>query len=535
MPLLGLFDIGQLGLNKDRPAHELPPEFFSDSKNMRFQDGVARRFFGDKAVFADASFTIAPYNTFCFLGTSAPHWVYTGLAKVYVTTGSGAHSNITRQSAGVDVNYTATADTFWQACRLHNLVLLNNGNDIPQYWSAISTSQKLQDINITGWAAATRCRVMAAYKSMLFGCDMTIGGTNYPTLVKWSHPAVAGSLPSTFDDTDTTKLAGTNPLDGGGKILDAKVLGDILVLYQESRIRAAQYIGGTNLFRWPTLLNETGILSTRCVQEVVKDKYQVFATGEDIVKFDGAQAESILERRMRKWLNNVMDSTYANRSFMVNNPRQKEVWFCFPTSGATFPNMALIWNQIDNQVYIRELAGFAGADAGPAVDGSSDSWDSDSGTWDTDGSYWDQPNYRASLRDLVFADQSNVALRKADTDITFNGTTYTSYVERTGFSYIGKDRNGNPKADTAQRKLVTEVWPRASGASFNVRVGSQEYPDGPVTWGDARTFNPATMTKVDALTEGRYIAVRFESIGSDPWELRGYDLNVNPTGMYSAA
>ncbi|KKK95388.1 hypothetical protein LCGC14_2673340, partial [marine sediment metagenome] len=72
--------------------------------------------------------------------------------------------------------------------------------------------------------------------------------------------------------------------------------------------------------------------------------------------------------------------------------------------------------------------------------------------------------------------------------------------------------------------------------SIDVYVGSQDNPEGAVTWSSAFAFDPTTDDKVDVdpPVEGRYIAVRFETPNTTAiaWKLDGYDLELALLGKF---
>src|SRR6516225_12395441 len=90
------------------------------------------------------------------------------------------------------------------------------------------------------------------------------------------------------------------------------------------------------------------------------------------------------EGRMRRWLFNNLDQTYFARSFLCINPTVNEVWVCFPSSGATSPNLALTWNWDSDVFGVRELQNATYGATGVVVTASDSTWSGDAGTWDSD-------------------------------------------------------------------------------------------------------------------------------------------------------
>jgi hypothetical protein len=117
----------------------------------------------------------------------------------------------------------------------------------------------------------------------------------------------------------------------------------------------------------------------------------------------------------------------------------------------------------------------------------------------------------------------------------FGQASYRSYVERTGLAIIGRDREGNPKNDFQNRKLLSRIWPKirvANGSAVNVYAGAQETVDSPIQWQGPFVFRPGIDNEVFPNVTGRLLAVRFETTDDTYWKLDGYDVEVNVVGSY---
>ena len=95
--------IGEIGVIKDKPAHTLPLNAWSDAVNVRFNDGYAEKSLGYSSQLGTPS--IAPYFLLPFQSTSLFYWLYAGLTSAYITEGP-THSNITRSSGSITVTLT---------------------------------------------------------------------------------------------------------------------------------------------------------------------------------------------------------------------------------------------------------------------------------------------------------------------------------------------------------------------------------------------------------------------------------------------
>jgi hypothetical protein len=207
--LIPIENVSQYGIITDIDAHDLPNEAWSEGQNVRVIDNRVEKFTGHSQVFGTAS--IVPYWLLPVQNPANYYWMYAGLDKVYVTQG-GTHYNLTRQTAAVDVDYTGTADDLWTGGVVAGIPVLNNGVDDPQMWNPVSTSQRLTSLKYDAsndWAAKNyQTKILRPFKNYLVALDVTKASVEYPHMVKWSHPAVPGAVPETWDEADATKDAG---------------------------------------------------------------------------------------------------------------------------------------------------------------------------------------------------------------------------------------------------------------------------------------------------------------------------------------
>lgn len=531
MPRVPLFGVGKVGFVPDLPPHELPPEAWSDVLNVRFRDGRAERVNGHTQVYGTP--TVNPYWALFCPGLSANFWLYAGSAKVYAVDVAGTHTDMTRTAGG---DYSMDEDLLWNGGILGGIPVINNGVDTPQYWATIETSTKLDDLS--NWPANATCRVLRPFKNFLIALDYTDGSSNrYPHRVKWSHSADPGTVPNSWDETDDTKDAGENDLTdiARGFIVDGRPLGDVFIIYKQASIWGMQFIGGNYIFRFISLVDGIGAYSKHCISPVATrglPRHFVF-TGDDLIIFDGRQADSILTDRAKTWLLDQLDDTNLGRAFCQTNFPEKECWFCFPTVGFDWPNKALVWNWEENTLYPRDILEASYIAIGDTTEDSSANltWNSDSDSWDSDTTVWTTTENNPNQLGLVQCAPDTDKLYKSDDGDTLDGTSITSYVERTGLAVAGQDRSGQPKVDYGMRKLVHRVWPRIIGGPVELRVGYQEELNDTVSWSDAMEFDPANQKYADFLVSGRLIAVRFSGVGDNDWKLTGYDLEIEPAGI----
>lgn len=529
MALIPINNAGQYGIITDRPGHELALNAWTAGQNVRMHEGAVEKFLGHEQAFGTPS--IAPYYL-QMARASTTHWIQAGLAKVYAWDGS-THNNITRQSAGVDVDYSATAIKNWTGGALGGIHILNNGVDAPQFWASVNVATRLA--NLTNWPASYVAGAMRVFRRYLVAMDITkaVGPTRYPQMVKWSAAAPSGGVPASWDETDETiDAAEVELLDTDGALLDGARLRDQMALYKEDAVYWMQYVGGTDVFSIRPMFGEFGALSRRCALEYKRGRHAVLAVG-DLITHDGQTWESIVNSRLRRWLFAQINPTYYHTSYVAWNPKYNEVWFCVPTGSATLPNLAVVWNYNTGAIGVRELNNVAHIAAGDVtLVASSDIWDNDTGVWDADSSVWGEGASNPSGLRLLAAEASDTKLQYLDSTNAFAGTAMTAYVERTGLP-VPVTPDGPP--DMRSRKFVRDLWPRilgTTGGVVQVTVGLQDEVDGSITWQTPQDYTIGTTQHIDVMGNCRLLALRFASSTSIDWKLHGYEVDIVPAGRF---
>ena len=501
---------GEHGVLKDLPAQELPNNAWSDAMNIRFRDGAAQRFQGEKAIFPTPSFTpyyLQPYNQ-----GGSRWWVQGGLAKVFADDGTTT-SDITPSPAP-----TGAIDDRWTGGTLNGVNILNNGKDVPYSWAGTGVAAA-----IAAWPATARCAVMRPYKDVLVALDVTKGTDRFPHMAKWSAPAVPGAIPTSFDHTDLTKLAGEIDLaEEPSLLVDQLVLGDANIIYKENAMFSMTASGGADVFRFQRLPGDIGALARGCIAQTPFG-HVVLAAG-DVVIHSGQGPTSIIDSKMRRWLFQTIDSTNRSRAFVVSNPSSNEVWICIPELGKVACTKALVWNWTSKAWTVRQLMNVTYGAAGQINTDTLNSWAAQSDTWADAAAAWNEDEYSpAQSRLLTVSKQPTISA--VDVSSTFNGTGFTSSLTREGLAFDSPE----------QVKLIRAVYPRIdgpSGAKVQIEVGGAMDVEGPLVWSPPVTYTVGTTYKADAFASGRFLAIRFTSLDNQPWRIRSYDLDVVKQGVY---
>lgn len=529
MAIIPFNNIGSLGLITSLDSENLPADnktgfAWSDIKNMRFKNGNVQKMAGYSPLIDPA---ITPYYTTRISDISgASHYVYCGLNKVYVRYQS-SHYNLTRQTTGTDVDYNATIYDKWNTCVLNGLLILNNKNDTPQVWSPIDRNTRL--VNMSNWPTGYKTEVIRSFKAYLIALDVTNNsGTRDTNKVKWSAAALPAALPASWDITDPTNDAGEISLPDDGYIVDCLELNDYNIIYKNKSTYLMTYVGGNEVFSFKKIFTNIGMLSKNCAVHINGKHFVV--TNDDVIVHDGMNYSSVIDGLNRADLfDNINPNTYKN-AFCVPNYANDEVWVCYPTGSAVFPNAVMSFNYKNNTWSKRTIPETPWISSGFIDLISSDKWtDLTSTTWDSMSGVWDSTNYNTSsfsLSMVVPEDDQIYLIDKAD--LTDNGVPTQCFVERQNI-YI---------ADVQSIKLVKRIWPKvqkinnSSNSVINVYVGSSNTRGGAVSWNGPYPFDINNDNKIDCFVSGRYISIKFASTSDVSWKLSGFDMEVITKGSW---
>lgn len=520
---IDLNDLGTAGVIADVPGYQLPPEAWTTGHNIRFEDGVPKRMLGQKVSLGTPS--VAPHFLLPVSGPTQMWWLYTSLTKAFVYDGS-VHTDITRTVG----DYAAVETRDWNGTILGGIPIINNGFDVPNHWESYSTATKFQ--NLTNWPSTLRAKVIRAFGPQLVAFNLSKNGVLFPHNIIWSHTADPGSLPNSWDTADTTKDTGENSLADveSGVIVDAQMLRGNMYIGKENAIWRMRYVGGRFIFAFDTYLETTGILATRCIGNIGILGQQALWTQDDILIHNGSGQQSILSKKWRRRLFSEIDTTNYRNCFLFDNANYQEMWFCYPTAGATHPNRALVWNYSDRgTAFSTSDVNFRNVAFGVVPAEDTTTWEDDTVLWDDLNDAWEVNERRRGIVCVTDTTQ----FQSLDKGLDRVGSAFTSTLAREGLSIIGRKRSGEWIVDFKVMKTFKRVWLKMSGSAVQVRIGAQMLVDGPITWSTSQTFNPATDSYIDIVPlTGRAMAIEISSAVSEDWKLYGYKPELNIGGHF---
>jgi hypothetical protein len=277
---------------------------------------------------------------------------------------------------------------------------------------------------------------------------------------------------------------------------------------------------------------ERGVLTRNCIARYKGRHFLVTGDG-DLGLTDGLTFESIADNRVRALLFNQLDQANYQRTFAVAYPRRDEIWVCFPSSGATFCNRALIWNAAKNtwtaeQILPNVTCGAIGivSDTTP-----NETWDADAGTWDSDTSIWDASGYSSARASLLLGQPNDAAptsslILEQDRGLTANGAAFDASVAKYSMDF------GEPGRVKLARRVYIDAEGDA-GVELRVRLGAQDQARSATTWSAEEVFTiGGAVGYVDIFARGRFVSIEIRSTASAAWKVPSFGIEYSFVGAH---
>lgn len=524
MALIPVPKAGSIGVLKDLSQADVPLGAWTDAKNIRFLDGYAQQAYGYGEVYG--TIPIVPHHLMPVVIGTQRYWLYASLQKAYVATitgGVAVHTNITRQTAGADVDYAATPNS-WTSTLLGGIPVLNPGNkvDPPQQWSLNPAARMTA---LANWPSNCFARSLRGYKNYLVALSITKGApgsqVEYPFMVKWSHPADPGGVPVSWDITDPTRDAGEFDLaEGYDPIIDGLQLRDSFMIYKQASIWRMDFTGGPFVFSFKKVLGTSGALNRNCIVEL--DGFHLVLTGSDVIVHDGQTSTSVLDKVTRRALFQSIDTAGVDRCFVFKNPFLNEAFICYPEIGSDYCNKAVVWNYVDKTVSFRDIPNLNHAAFGPVDNSLEGLWSQDNAPWASDLTAWNGPDYTPSTARAMMGSMDQ-KLFLLDASASFNGAIPQALLERRGESF------GAPESIKLYRGC-RPIIDGNTGDTVIFQAGGQSDPWAEPVWGPEITHTIGQTVADDCMVSGRYIAFRFKTGTAFQWRLTNLSHDVQVQG-----
>lgn len=521
MAKVPLRNIGAGGIILDQQPYDVELTQFPAGNNVQMFSGRIGKALGHVAA---ASLSFQP--------THVAPWMVAGSNSVIL----GSNSRLYRNNGTAVTEVTSSPYTtsgysnspHWQSSQIGAGFVANNGTDKPQYFAP----DALAFVDMPNWPSTLRTASLRPYQSFLIMTGYSDGAGEAPYTVRWGDEYDPAGVPSSYDITLTTNLAGENILGGRfGALVDSLPLGGNNIIYAERGAYAMQFIGAPLVFAFRELFDDGGLvnLGAACV---FGNRHFVVGR-DDIYVHDGSTKQSVVDGRVKEAFFSAVSDT---RSIVVTPDYEySEIWVCFADKSAIDPltaNRAFVWNWVNNAWTIRDVPNIRALAFGPNIggggagEGGTAAWDELDVVWDNWSALWSDLGADTGTRSgrLLAAGFNSSKLYALNETYAASGNAYTAFVESSKI-----DLDQVLQRPTERLLQIKRIIPQISGnGTVTFRVGSSMSPQGPVTWKTEKVFQIESDYKIDTRVTGRYLALRVESnTASGQWQLSGFDLEVD--------
>ena len=567
MANLPVRNLGGVGVVTDVNPYDLPPNAFSDARNVLFDDGRVSRapvfkqlFPAPTSVKAFSDYTTETFATVTETFENAEGDPVTDIRFVasYSDPTSGEvalladKTGLVRTYPDGDLQFatplTGTLtdnDEVWAHSQTAGISVLSRKGMVP-YGRKIDTDTEYEFFS-GDWSSNDTCAVVRSYLDYMIAMNVTKNTAEYPTMVKWSNPIQVGTEVANvvWDPTNPENSAGENILSElRNPILDGMALGSQFVIYSENQVYLMEYTGSSLVFNFRRLFATGGIINVNCVVEV-EGKHYVFGS-DDIYIHDGISRKSIADGRIRrKIFSNILRNNFK-RSFVLHDSATSLIYFCYKSNesglgfyNTDFCNKAAVYNYKNDTWTFMDLPNIVG--------GTEITFDLTAKTYpNTTNSY---QQYNTSYSSFN-ADTAKIPAMVGVTD-TANGLTESrtyaadlptigkisvepetetvkeAYVERIG---VDLDDTGLP---LRSYKTILSITPQAefeaSEGELTLKIGATDRASDPVVWYTEYDFRPDEVERIDTKASGKYLAYRLSMNEIEDFKFSGFDAEVVST------
>jgi hypothetical protein len=497
----------------DIDAAEIAEQFLTTAHNVTTRKGFPSRRGGRRIAYPVVSNDA--YHVLNLQLNTFNWWMRFGTNNIHATEGSNDY-DIT--FAGMQ---TIDDPSEWSATLLNGIPVFTNGKDVALYWDGSGGTDALA---IPGFPAATSCKYIVAFRFHLFALniDGALPGATpgvYDNAIMWSDATDPGAIPSSWTPGAGNEAGYTFLADTRGRCVCGVPLNSQLMIYKPEAVYPVEYAGQQpdNIFVVRPANRSLGALGPHTVIDL-GDQHLVVGN-DDVCLFDGVRVRSIAENRVKNFLANSIDETYAANSFVVRDLNKRETWVCVPESGSRFATVAHVWDERRDTWVTRDLNNVRHGTVGFVTDTTpSEVWDADAQPWDSDISAWNEGSTGAITR-VVLSEED--ILYVEDTTDTISVTALIA-------------KNDLAFEDDSQNKLINAVWIRGTGLGFaNVefRLGSRQSTEAAITWQAWQPCRDDGQLTVPEIS-GRYISIEIRATSDNDWTINRIIFDWKYNGAY---
>ena len=382
-------DFSAVGLITDVPAHALPQGAWNDCLNIRVKDGSVQGVndfvasFGIHSSYPNGE--VVALTQWSPSGSNFLNIAYV-IKDVDSTTGTKGRTFVysTDTSTHVEITNADTVANFEideqyppQLFVFNGILICNPATGTPQ-WIAADAETLGSLAPLPNWITYSRddqsgivdrafCRILRPFKNRLVAMSFvnskntatTVDDSVYPIDFVWSSPIISPeTLTGVEWSASVTNSAGDAFLtQTPGKILDGGQLGEYFIAYKTDSVVRVYETGNSFILGFDSIFEDDGIYSTRCFTNIGDSQHLVIGNYGVYIHDGQSQRQDIAKGLFQDTMFDLVSPTDKDRSFVFQQTRDKEVWFCFRETGTTGfgCNKAFVFNYSDQKVHIRTL------------------------------------------------------------------------------------------------------------------------------------------------------------------------------------
>jgi len=420
-------------------------------------------------------------------------------AVVLYDTGTSKYNDITNQSPDMKFTYSDTYPP--QIFVFNEILIVNPGYDAPpQFTEANVAAGSL--VRLPNWpddndGSPVIARVVRPFNNRLMAMNILEEHLSGPTddvelpidLLWSSHILTLANIDQVEWLASVTNTAGDAFLtDTPGKILDGGQLGEFFIAYKSDSVVRVRETGDTYVLAFESIFEDDGIYSTRCFANIGGAQHLVIGNYGVYLHDGQSQKQDIAKDLFKDTMYLLVKAAEKERAFCFQQTRDKEVWFCLSSKNNSGEgcDLAFVYDYANGKLHKRSLPGVT------------------------------------DIYETELNGQLEIFAAKPD-DTKLQKLSSTALVADGFF-----ERQNDNLTDNNRIKQVSRVYVNSKGSIKLALVGTQNLNDSK-TYSDV-TFNPASSSKVDVRTAGRYLNLRVTMDGNTNPELTKLQFDLKLMG-----
>jgi hypothetical protein len=263
-----------------------------------------------------------------------------------------------------------------------------------------------------------------------------------------------------------------------GRILDGGQLGEFFIAYKSDSVVRVSETGDNAILAFDSIFEDDGLYSTRCFANIGDSQHLVIGNYGVYLHDGQSSRQDIAKGLFQDTMFDLVNAADKDRSFVFQQTRDKEVWFCFRETGTTGfgCNKAFVFNYSDQKVHIRTL---------PDI---SDMWEAE---------------LNGSLQ--IYAAKGTSGIYSLSSTVLITSGFFTRIEDSMENTSIYKDISTMyPESKGSFKISLVGSSTKMTSSALNTSFNSKD-----------KTFDPASDHKVNVRESGRFMNLRVTMNGTN--------------------